>query len=906
LIAVGGEGAVHRIEGSTEHLAKLYHQPPTAERATKLRVLAGINGDGIRRVTAMPVEVLYHEQMPVGFVMPMAGDRVEVHHWYSPKDRKHRYPQASYDLLVAIARNLAACVDEIHRGGLVIGDINERGFLIGIGKANLATVTAIDCDSFQVIDADGRRYACEVGIPEYLPPELAGTPLNAVDRSAEQDRFGLAVLLFKLLLMGRHPYSGVYQTEPEEGLATAIARGWYVHGPQAAALGVRPPPICIGIDAVGPTIASLWIKSFTRSPIDRPAASEWVKALDVLQSELVGCTANTRHRHRRSATGCPWCAFVADHRMDYFPRAGLTHDVVFDLPLDDADALVASIHGWLLHLQAIAVPRPSPSDPRPAQSVAKRRAMEALEALLDPLRIAATETKSHLAEVRRRASEADAWIDECIETGKKNGQKRQSWLENVRLRRQEWLRACALIDNESNRQRLTWDKINLLRMGEWRDACVRIDTSNAHSRSACAKANQHQHTLWANSIAACIRADAEAFRHHEIATAEHHEWMKSNRDTIVLTAITVVLVVCLIIGLTKFGGYSISSVMTVGITCAGFAGLLSMHVLFRQRAKRRPPSEPRQTAKPPEPVPLPEPMLHSHPPELASLAEPVRQAHPVEPELPEPTYDPRPPEPRFPVLSAPFHCHMGAVESAGRGQAAYIVDGHRFRVSTAAQHARKKTQEWEEQTARDLASQVDDVRATAKQLDVDLASYRRLRTTHVDRLRVANLEWEKEAISVFLDTVQVADSYQHTRFGPGMISMLESFGVETALDVMERLVSGQTKVPGFGQKRIATLEEWVRDVVVPRFDRTKCLSSSSPRVQQVQRETLAEKARLDSAISSAMERITSVKASHDRLYAERRSLAESLAGPLRDALLEAESMDGLMTWWEESLRAVVD
>ena len=73
-----------------------------------------------------------------------------------------------------------------------------------------ATVRLIDCDSFQVQDKS-RLLPCGVGVPEFIPPELQGKDAGSVTRDVEHDRFGLAMLTFFLLMMGRNPYAGVYR-----------------------------------------------------------------------------------------------------------------------------------------------------------------------------------------------------------------------------------------------------------------------------------------------------------------------------------------------------------------------------------------------------------------------------------------------------------------------------------------------------------------------------------------------------------------------------------------------------------------------------------------------------------------------------------------------------------------------
>ena len=115
------------------------------------------------------------------------------------------FPEASYRFLVHAALNTARGVASVHKAGCVIGDINHSGVLI----SNQAIAALIDADSFQVIDGQ-RRHLCRVGVPEYTPPELQGLNLGSVLRTTNHDAFGLAIVIFQLLAMGRHPYVGAY------------------------------------------------------------------------------------------------------------------------------------------------------------------------------------------------------------------------------------------------------------------------------------------------------------------------------------------------------------------------------------------------------------------------------------------------------------------------------------------------------------------------------------------------------------------------------------------------------------------------------------------------------------------------------------------------------------------------
>src|SRR5207302_109259 len=105
--------------------------------------------------------------------------------------------------LIRTARNCAAAMTVIHDAGIVVGDVNQGGFLV----TRDALVNVIDCDSFQIRTAI-ETYLCEVAVPEFLPPELHGRPLATTNRTPNHDAFGLAIIIFRLLMLGRHPFAG--------------------------------------------------------------------------------------------------------------------------------------------------------------------------------------------------------------------------------------------------------------------------------------------------------------------------------------------------------------------------------------------------------------------------------------------------------------------------------------------------------------------------------------------------------------------------------------------------------------------------------------------------------------------------------------------------------------------------
>ena len=218
-IGTGAEGEVYEIQDKSDLVAKVYHEPPPPEKAEKLVVLSRLGNERLFNLSAWPVSTLRDapDGEVVGFVMKKISQAEEVHALHSPKSRLQKFPEASWAFLIYVAANIARAVAAIHEHGLVIGDVNPKNILV----TRKATVYLLDVDSFQV-SAEGKTYRCEGGFPEYTPPELQGVAFRDVDREQEHDCFGLAVVIFQLLFMGRHPFSGRYLGAGEMPLERAI------------------------------------------------------------------------------------------------------------------------------------------------------------------------------------------------------------------------------------------------------------------------------------------------------------------------------------------------------------------------------------------------------------------------------------------------------------------------------------------------------------------------------------------------------------------------------------------------------------------------------------------------------------------------------------------------------------
>lgn len=348
----GGEGAVYELPDQPKCVAKLYTTPPSPEKVEKLVAMAASPAALLLRLAAWPLDTVWEPGTGArGLVMPRIVDHKPAHFLYSPKSRQIEFPQASWPFLVHTARNIAAAFQTVHDHGHVVGDVNHGNLLV----SSQATVTLIDCDSFQ-ISANGRLYPCEVGISTHTPPELQGMSFRGLTRTSNHDSFGLAVLLFQILFMGRHPFSGRFIGGKDLTLEEAIRECRFAYGPRAGERGMQPPPNTLPLEAVSEPLVLLFERAFSAQSAHqgRPPARDWIEPLTRLSERLQPCSANPAHAYLRDLSDCPWCELEGRSGVRFFGAVvGRARPAQ---PVDMA-ALWAAIE---------AVPRPAPAPQLPA------------------------------------------------------------------------------------------------------------------------------------------------------------------------------------------------------------------------------------------------------------------------------------------------------------------------------------------------------------------------------------------------------------------------------------------------------------------------------------------------------------------------------------------------------------
>jgi DNA-binding helix-hairpin-helix protein with protein kinase domain len=306
----GGEGIICAIDGDESRVFKLFHKP-TANHLLKLEAMLSAPPEDPQRSLRNHVSICWPEDIVftpdgglAGFVMPRldtAKQRAVALYW-NPEDRASVAPRFTWKCLCEAAANLARVVDLIHEKSHVIGDLNDENVLVN----DRALVALVDCDSMQVRDpATGRILRCVGGRESYVSPESLGRTFADFDRSAADDRWALAVLVFQMLMEGQHPTSGV--GDPEEQ-AQRIEEGLF---PFLGEPGFSPPEYAVDLTLLPLTTRRLFVRCFRdghADPAARPTALEWQTHLQQLAGTLRQCTTSPLHWYPPHHDRCPWCA----------------------------------------------------------------------------------------------------------------------------------------------------------------------------------------------------------------------------------------------------------------------------------------------------------------------------------------------------------------------------------------------------------------------------------------------------------------------------------------------------------------------------------------------------------------------------------------------------------------------
>lgn len=322
--AGGGEGDIYDIFTMPTYVAKVYKQDErTIDRERKLSVMVS-NKPNVMEQYAWPLDVLYENNGQfIGYIMPKINGKEKLRNIYVYDNRKGK----PWSLYIAIAKNLAAAVYNVHEIHLVVGDLNPENILV---NPNDGMVTLVDTDSYHISDS-GRTYRCRKAMPEFVAPELQdihfpSAPLPTFTQ--ESDCFALSVLIFALLMNGSHPYSckvisgSASKFQPIDN----IKNGNCAFFTDSRSSNMDIPPYAPDLNSLPDNIQKLFRRAFVSGHKNhslRPSAEEWYKALEQMENNLKTCPKNTQHIYYNGVKECPWCK--VDEKMHSIAQSSFSY-----------------------------------------------------------------------------------------------------------------------------------------------------------------------------------------------------------------------------------------------------------------------------------------------------------------------------------------------------------------------------------------------------------------------------------------------------------------------------------------------------------------------------------------------------------------------------------------------------
>lgn len=353
--AKGGEGILYNVQNNSKIVAKIFKEgKQDKEREEKIKYMVQIKlTDGQLEDIAWPQDVIYDQYGFAGYIMPKIERAKSLTALYSDKE---------YDLRwrLGAAINLCKVIKTVHDIGQVCGDLNPQNICINLGKTdkiNGFRVTLVDVDSYHIVTED-RIFRCEVGLADYLAPEiqrkisngltLKNAPLPTYTR--ETDLFALAVHIFSLLMNGSHPFACAKAINgmPSENMSQMtsnyirnsvvapqpienIKEGYFPFYEERA--GITIPLYAPDFFSLPPTIQQLFVRTFVdgdKEPLKRAQAYEWEEVLKKAVDDIVEEKCKNGHYYFNHVLECPICKIEKQiiNIMDINHNRSLVHQQI--------------------------------------------------------------------------------------------------------------------------------------------------------------------------------------------------------------------------------------------------------------------------------------------------------------------------------------------------------------------------------------------------------------------------------------------------------------------------------------------------------------------------------------------------------------------------------------------------
>lgn len=281
-LASGGAGIVFSVQGEPGTVVKIYRQETLRQEGSDYEAKIVCM---LEHVPSLPsvgdfVQIAWPFALAkdsagkfIGFAMPAVDfHKTELlESMLQPKQAEVRNLRSDLGARITVAANLAEVVSAIHKQGHQVVDLKPPNLRFYRKELYVAV---LDCDGFD-ISVPGRSHSAPQATPEYLAPEYHQ---NAITDPELQDRFALAVIVFRILNFGIHPYDGLAndKTVPTDREGR-VSSGLYPYGIKS--LGAVSPLPVSAHQTFPLELRQYFDSAFGTSPSSRPSSREWSDVL---------------------------------------------------------------------------------------------------------------------------------------------------------------------------------------------------------------------------------------------------------------------------------------------------------------------------------------------------------------------------------------------------------------------------------------------------------------------------------------------------------------------------------------------------------------------------------------------------------------------------------------------------
>lgn len=196
-IAGGGEGDVFECNYKSGYLVKIYHNG----QLNKLRIkkMLQMEKEQVRyKGLCWPEKVVYSKiGEPVGYIMKRVYGKSLSSVFDSYESVLENFANWTRQDLIHLSIQVLERIQYLHLFGILIGDLRMNNIMISPN----GEPTIVDLDSCQI-----GNLPCPAGFGDFTPAELQKVEFSKQLRTYENESFSCAVLMFKILFCGLHPY----------------------------------------------------------------------------------------------------------------------------------------------------------------------------------------------------------------------------------------------------------------------------------------------------------------------------------------------------------------------------------------------------------------------------------------------------------------------------------------------------------------------------------------------------------------------------------------------------------------------------------------------------------------------------------------------------------------------------